>query len=139
MKGNTIMANTSKLTVTPADVAEQAKEEKLVTSSTYGTVPEQTDGGKDEKATKEKAQEVVEETAEAAKKTIKDRVAVLVQKAKDNKKFFLGVVTGSVSTAVAIAVLAKDKVEEVAELVIADEPDVEDTEDTGSDTDEPSV
>lgn len=121
------MSNNSKITVTPADVAKQAEDEKFTTE-----VPAQKTG-KDhpksdstDKTTGEKAKEVVEETAEAAKKTVKDRVTGLIEAAKNNKKFFYGVVTGALSTAVVLAIAAKDKVEEVvAELEIADDADPE--------------
>ena len=55
------MSSSAKTTVTPADVVAEAKKEKLVTD-----VPAQGTNN-DDKTTKEKAAEVVEETAEAAK------------------------------------------------------------------------
>lgn len=112
------MSNTQKLTVKPSDVAEKAKEENLLAD-----VPAQNDGEKAGHSTKEKAKEVIEETAEAAKKTTKDRLSSLVEKAKGNKKFFLGVVTGALSTAVVMTMAAKEKIEDVVELTIADEVD----------------
>ena len=116
------MSNTAKTTAaTPVDaVVAEAKKEKLVTE-----VPAQ--GSNEDKTTKEKAAEVVEETAEAAKKTVKDRLKTLVGKAKDNRQFFLGVVTGAVGTAGVMLLAAKEKVEEIVELtVVEEEPVTED-------------
>jgi len=130
------MSNTPKITVTPADVAAKAEEEKLTTEvPSQKTAKDHPQGDSSEKTTGEKAKEVVEETAEAAKKTVKDRVTGLLAAAKDNKKFFYGVVTGALSTAVVLAIAAKDKVEEVvAELEIADESDGEVEDDTTDET-----
>jgi len=109
------MSSNAKTTVTPADVVAEAKKEKLVTD-----VPAQGTNN-DDKTTKEKAAEVVEETAEAAKKTAKDRLKTLVGKAKDNRQFFLGVVTGAVGTAAVMLMAAKEKVEEIVELTVVEE------------------
>lgn len=119
------MSNSSKnaATATPADVVAEAKKEKLVTE-----VPAQ--GNTEDKTTKEKAAEVVEETAEAAKKTLKDRVSALASKTKKNRQFFFGLVTGVVGTSVmAMAMAAKEKVEEVVELTVVEEPVTEDNTD----------
>lgn len=120
------MTNTTKAAKSPVDaVVEEAKEEKLVTE-----VPAQ--GGKNEKKAETKTEQVdadntdgTPETADKVKKTVKNRLTSLVEKAKDNKKFFYGVVTGAISTAVVMAITAAEKVEEVVELTIADEPDPE--------------
>ncbi|QEQ93911.1 hypothetical protein SEA_KARDASHIAN_46 [Streptomyces phage Kardashian] len=118
------MSNSAKTTTaTVADVVDEAKKEKLVTE-----VPAQ--GNSDEKATGEKAKEVVEETAESAKKTVKDRMSALVAAAKKNRQFFLGVVTGAVSTAVVMVVAAKEKVEEIVEVTVVEEPATDESEDT---------
>jgi hypothetical protein len=114
------MSNAAKnTTAAVADVVDQAKKEKLVTE-----VPAQ--GSNEDKTTKEKAAEVVEETAEAAKKTVKDRLSALASKAKKNKQFFYGVVTGAIGTAAVMLATAKDKVEEIVELTVVEEPVTED-------------
>lgn len=129
------MSNNAKITVTPADVAKKAEEENLTTEvPSQKTVNDHPQGDSSEKTTGEKAKEVVEETAEAAKKTVKSRVTGLIEKAKKNRQFFYGVVSGAVGTAVILAVTAKEKVEEIVELTIADEPEVESDSDTNDDS-----
>jgi hypothetical protein len=129
------MTNTTgtKGTKTSVDaVVEEAAKEKLVSE-----VPAQ--GGKDEKTAKTEEPTTGEKDADApeveekTKKSVKDRLKALGQKAKDNRSFFMGVVTGAAGTALVMALAAKEKVEEVVELAIADEPEPEvegDTDDT---------
>jgi hypothetical protein len=125
-KGITIMSNTQKLTVTPADVAEKAKEDKLVTE-----VPAQTTKSPKESKTGDKELQDVEATDNDVedttypKPTVKDRLSTLVQKAKDNRQFFVGVVSGVIGTFAVATLMSKDEKTEVVELVIADEPEVE--------------
>lgn len=58
------------------------------------------------------------------KLTVKQRVASLVEKAKGQKQFFLGLVVGAVAASVTVTRLAKEKVEEaVADEDESDTPD----------------
>jgi len=125
------MSNTTKATKTAVDtVVEEAAEKKLVTE-----VPAQ--GSGDEKAAKVEETDVevkdAPETEETSKKTAKDRLKSLAAKAKDNRAFFMGVITGAASTALVMALAAKEKVEEVVELTIADEPEPEVEDENGTD------
>lgn len=54
---------------------------------------------------------------------VKSRLAALVEKAKQNRQFFYGVAVGVAATAATMARLAKEKVEEVVELTVTEEPE----------------
>lgn len=113
-KAPSIMSSNSPK-ITPADVAAQAEKENLTVGV---TVPEQ--NVKAAPSTGEKAKEVVEETTETVKKTLKDRATSLVTTVKNNKKFFAGFAAGVASTFVAAVLMPKTQTEEVEIVVIDD-------------------
>ena len=106
------MANTSKTSVTPADVAAKAAEEKLI-------VPNQAEGiekSKDEQTT------VADETSQGSdpeltviqggKKTLKERLTAVAKKVEENKKAVIALGIAAAATTVAIAkVVAKRSLE----------------------------
>lgn len=102
------MANNSKTNVTPADVAAQAAEEKLV-------VPAQGEKVTEETVVEEKV-EVAEEPAltviEGGKKSLKERMTALAEKVEKNKKAFIAVGIAAAAATVAVAkVVAKRSLE----------------------------
>jgi len=115
----TTMANNSKTNVTPADVAAQAAEEKLV-------VPAQGEKVAEETVVEEKVEVTTEEpeltVIEGGKKSLKDRVTALAKKVEKNKKAFIAVGIAAAAATVAVAkVVAKRSVEK--ELAQAETPD----------------
>lgn len=109
------MANNSKSTVTPADVAAKAAEEKLV-------VPAQGERVTEETVVEEKVEVTVEPeltVIEGGKKTLKERLTVLAKKVEENKKTVVAVGIAVAATTVAVAkVVAKRSLEK--ELAKAD-------------------
>ncbi len=98
------MANTQKSSVTPADVAAKAAEEKLV-------VPQQ-----GEKVTEEKVEVTTEEPAltviEGGKKSLKERAKALAEKVEKNKKAVIAVGIAAAAAGVAVAkIIAKRSLE----------------------------
>ncbi|AWN06145.1 hypothetical protein SEA_SENDITCS_42 [Streptomyces phage SendItCS] len=61
--------------------------------------------------------------ADTTKKTVKDRLAALTEKAKGHREFFYGVAVGAVAAGVTVARLTREKVEEVMELTVEMEPE----------------
>jgi preprotein translocase subunit SecF len=121
-KGYT-MSNTAKnTTVTPADLVEKAKEEKLVTD-----VPAQAKGEKDTTPVKDETPETVDEVEEKAKKSAKDRLKNLAEKAKNNKKFFVGVALVTAAAGVTLAKVLKEKVDEAIEADVDETSGEDDT------------
>lgn len=121
MKGTT-MSNAKNASVTPADVVAKATEEKLV-------VPAQAEGEKTD-ATPESTEE--QNTGEAekltvvdgGKKSLKERLAAVTEKLKENKKAVLAVGAAASVAALAFAKYAKKKAEEA--LVVDEETVAED-------------
>lgn len=95
--------------VTPADVAAKAAEEKLV-------VPAQAEGEKVE------PQEVVEKNTDGntdetpEKKSVKDRLAGLTEKLKQNKKTLIGVAAVAGAATFTLVKYVKSQATEVVEL-----------------------
>lgn len=113
----TIMANNSK--VTPADVAAQAAEEKLI-------VPAQGEKVTEETVVEEQVEVTTEEPAltviEGGKKSLKERAKALAEKVEKNKKAFIAVGIAAAAATVAVAkVVAKRSLEK--ELAQAEERD----------------
>jgi len=115
--------NTAAKTSAVDAVVEEAAEKKLVTE-----VPAQATSTDEQNKTEEQDSGVTEEVS---KKSAKERVAALVQKAKDNKQFFVGFAAGVVVTTVTLVRLVKEKVEET-ELTIAEESDGDEPTDENS-------
>jgi hypothetical protein len=131
MKGNTTVSNTAKNT-TATDVKTAGREsnenvDKLISEANLvdnakKTVPAQ--GESTDSITEDTT--ATDGEVDNSKKSAKDRLKALVQKAKNNRQFFLGVATGVVGTSImAMVMAAKEKVEDVVELTIADEPEPE--------------
>lgn len=97
MKGNKIMSTSSK-NMTPADVAAQAAEEKLVTTS---EVPSQ--NGENVKVVTEEQVTVKEGEKLVVKKTLKLRLTEAVEKVKENKQFLAGFALGAGAGALSYA------------------------------------
>lgn len=105
----TTMANNSKTNVTPADVAAQAAEEKLV-------VPSQGEKVTEETVVEEKVEVTTEEPAltviEGGKKSLKERAKALAEKVEKNKKAVIAVGIAAAAATVAVAkVVAKRSLE----------------------------
>lgn len=116
------MTNTAKTSATPADVKD-AKEKT-------GTVPPQAEATEEKTGTQKPDLTVVE----GGKRSAKDRLKDLAEKAKKHKNFFLGVAVGAASASAAFLAFAKDKVEEVVELTVTTESAADEDDST---TDEP--
>lgn len=136
-KGKPIMSNTAKNTedVKAAGRESNAAVDKLIAESGLlrgadkKTVPaqgEKTETTEEQSTENQNDADQSDETAENEKKSAKDRVTALVQKAKNNKQFFTGVVVGALVGSVTVAKLIKEKVEEV----VADDTDQDDASDT---------
>lgn len=104
----TIMANNSKSTVTPADVAAQAAEEKIVVPSQGEKVTEETVVEEKIEVTEEPELTVIE----GGKKTLKERLTALAKKVEENKKTVVAVGIAAAAATVAVAkVVAKRSLE----------------------------
>lgn len=102
------MSNNSKNTVTPADVAAKAVEDKLVTE----TVPAQPKGDQETVVVEEQVELTI---VEGEKKTFKERLAVVTEKLKENKKALIAVGATAGVAAIAFLQYAKNKAAEVIE------------------------
>lgn len=142
----TTMANNSKTNVTPADVAAQAAEEKLVEK----TVPTQPQGEKTEVTVEAKAVSPEAEkddkpeltVLDGGKKSLKERVKALAEKVEKNKKTVIAVGIAAAAATVAVAkVVAKRSVEkELAQAKAKDEVEqYEEIKDTAIASDETVV
>ena len=110
------MSNTAKSTAAAAakspvdEVVEQAglpKQEKVA-------VPQQAEAA-------DSGDQSDTVTTDESKKTVKDRLAALTEKAKNHREFFYGVALGAVAAGVTVARLTREKVEEVLELTVETE------------------
>lgn len=117
LKGKTVMSAKNTNTVTASN-NKDAEEKKV-------TVPQQSEGETFVEEAKAESNSDTNEQPEltvidGGKKTAKERVAALIEKAKENKKFFIGMAVGALTTTIAIALSAKEK-EQTEELVYDDE------------------
>jgi hypothetical protein len=114
--------STSKNTVTPADVAAQAVEEKLVTTS----VPTQAENPETVKVVKEEKVELEDGEKVVVKKTLKRRLTEAADKVKENKQFIGGFLLGAGAGALAYARFAAQKAAALTvTLSVVDEDDAE--------------
>lgn len=95
------MSNNAKTNVTPADVAAKAAEEKLVEP----TVPAQAEGEKT-KVDADTTETPKLTVLEGSKKSLKERLAAVTEKVKENKKAFVAIGIASAAATVAIAKIA---------------------------------
>jgi coenzyme F420-reducing hydrogenase gamma subunit len=118
MKGNTTMSNAKNTNVTPADVVAKATEEKLIT-----TVPAQAEEvDVDARTCESQVDESPELTViEGGKKSLKERLAVVTEKLKENKKVLITVGAAAGVAALAFAKYAKKKAEEALAVEPLDE------------------
>jgi hypothetical protein len=93
--------------------------EEVVDQANLKAVPAQGEPKTDQS---EQAETVTTDES-GAKESVKSRLAALVEKAKQNRQFFYGVAVGVAATAATMARLAKEKVEEVVELTVTEEPE----------------